>query len=178
MSMTGCVEIERCPCGDGAVNETSLKARLEERATWNLWANKELAKWLGTLTWSHDLAGSAYLILHGEDFWLARMQGRDGLYAHDGAYSGSTPALLRSLVAQSGRLASYARAVPESSLLEMRALDDAAAGHCRLSRAEMFRQAFRDSAHHRGRILAHARSLQLGEPPMAAYLEYPAHRAC
>lgn len=177
--MARCVGIERSRlCGDMPARESGLKARVDERATWNLWANRELVNWLGTLVRFPNLAESAFPILHGEDFWLARMQGRESLYGHDGVYTGSPPALLRSLLAQSGRLVSYARTLPESALLESLALDDAAAGHCSLSRVEMFRQCFRDSAYHRGQILARAGSLHLGDTPLTDYLRYPAHRAC
>ena len=47
-----------------------------------------------------------------------------------------------------------------------------------LSRAEMFRQCFRDSAYHRDRVIAVARSIHLGDAPMSDYLRYPSHRVC
>lgn len=135
--------------------------------------------WLSTVASRFPAVERTVLpMLYGEDFWLERVQGRDGRHTHDPAFTGTVEELLQQLLAQSGKLAAHARALPEAALLEKRALDTAGADTCTLSRAEMFGQCFNDSAYHRGQIIRLARELHFEEPPLADDLRYPAHRTC
>lgn len=62
---------------------------MEDRATYNLWANKELVNWVSTVAGRFPgRRATVFPMLYGEDFWPERMQGRDGRHTHDPAFTG------------------------------------------------------------------------------------------
>lgn len=162
--------------------ETTLATQLRNYASYNLWANTQLVRWLQTKTvekMEQEVTSSfpslRLTLLHIwqiQAWWLTILQKVPSDFVYGQPFYGPTEEIFDGIITQSEAFVAFIESLPDSALQENYAFSIPTVGEFAISGSDIIQHCMNHSTYHRGQLITIARNLGFTDAPMSDYMFY------